>query len=57
MEAKIAEIQRLFQKFKVAYNKNDVDTSDNILSQMKVLLLLLRCFDASSRFFAPICHN
>jgi len=38
MEAKIAEIQRLFQKFKVAYNKNDVDTSDNILSQMKVKL-------------------
>lgn len=38
MEAKIADITRLFQKFKDAYAKNDVDTSDSILSQIKVKL-------------------
>lgn len=37
MEAKIADVTRLFQKFKDAYAKNDVDTSDSILSQIKVL--------------------
>lgn len=36
MEAKIADINRLFQKFKVAYDKNDLDTSVNLLSQLKV---------------------
>jgi 26S proteasome regulatory subunit N12 len=37
MEAKLADITRLFQKFKAAYDKNDVDTSDSLLSQIKVL--------------------
>ena len=40
MEAKIADINRLFQKFKVAYDKNDLDTSVNLLSTLKVRLLL-----------------
>ncbi|KAG0586112.1 hypothetical protein KC19_2G065100 [Ceratodon purpureus] len=38
MEAKLADITRLFQKFKAAYDKNDVDTSDSLLSQIKVKL-------------------
>lgn len=36
MEAKIADITRLFLKFKAAYEKNDLDTSEIILSQLKV---------------------
>nr|XP_024401401.1 26S proteasome non-ATPase regulatory subunit 8 homolog A-like isoform X1 [Physcomitrium patens] len=35
MEGKLADITRLFQKFKAAYDKNDTETSDNILSQLK----------------------
>lgn len=38
MEAKIADITRLFLKFKAAYEKNDLDTSEIILSQLKVKL-------------------
>ncbi|KAL3687161.1 hypothetical protein R1sor_013470 [Riccia sorocarpa] len=38
MEAKLADATRLFQKFKAAFQQNDLETCSNLLSQLKVKL-------------------
>lgn len=41
MEAKLQDINHIFQKFKVEYARNSFDNCNNLLSQLKVILLLL----------------
>jgi hypothetical protein len=41
MEAKLHDINHIFQKFKVEYARNSFDNCNNLLSQLKVILLLL----------------
>ncbi len=55
MEAKLQDINHIFQKFQVEYARNSFDNCNNLLSQLKViLLLLLLSFPIFSTNSAPI---
>jgi hypothetical protein len=41
MEAKLQDINHIFQKFQVEYARNSFDNCNNLLSQLKVILLSL----------------
>jgi 26S proteasome regulatory subunit N12 len=40
MEEKLHDIRQTFQKFKAAYATNSFDTCSNLLSQLKVMILI-----------------
>lgn len=40
MEQKLHDIRQTFQKFKAAYATNSFDTCNNLLSQLKVVILI-----------------
>ncbi|THG08519.1 hypothetical protein TEA_002152 [Camellia sinensis var. sinensis] len=42
MDPNLTEVSQLFERFKAAFMRNDFDTCDNLLSQLKVLLTKFR---------------